>query len=148
MTSYRCRYCQWTEDLSCEIIEKPCYVWNSTWRRLENLTAKMSDNQILFCLTHKYYFHDFQQNLKSYIQEFIRLIYFNSGGFLKTLIRNTVTILLESAAANAFPRFPFREHASCLNSLSLLPPPPPLEDNVARKIIMARTLLLTRRKLF
>ena len=37
---------------------------NPKWRRPGNLKAKIGGNQILFCLTQKYYFHVFQRNLK------------------------------------------------------------------------------------
>ena len=57
--------------------------WNPTWRRPGNLKAKIGINQILFCPTQKWYFHDFQQNLKlDCIMNNLTLIYFNSGGFL------------------------------------------------------------------
>ena len=46
--------------------------WNPKWPRLKNLKAKMGDNQILFCLTWKYYFRVFSTKfeIRLYSQQF------------------------------------------------------------------------------
>ena len=57
---------------------------NPRLRRPGNLKAKIGDNQILFCPTLKYYFHDFQRNFKiDCIFNNLTLICFKSVGFLK-----------------------------------------------------------------
>ena len=90
MTCYGCRYCYSTEVLLCETIEQlgspflsnRITSWNPRWRRPANLKAKIGDNQILFCLTLKCYFHVFQRNFKvDCIFNNLTLICFKSAGF-------------------------------------------------------------------